>query len=324
MSDLLARQVRRAEVCCEENAQRIEELTEQSSQVSSTTVHFQRDIEWLRFEEFIVNGTGGGAPPDNNLVLTTDVGTGSVTATGGVVVDDLRFLLLDNLDLHNAQVTVSYSLNENVVSFGIALRVTDTEAVVVWNESTQSSNLQGGTWEYSGNVITFVNPGPNEQPLVDQRILKAEGDGATVTITTPTPHFLDPDGEEVRLVFGPFDGTTVSTATPVTSDSFTITSTEAGSWTMSDGTWNQDDVEPVIGRERLMGVRLVDDRLIFKHWRRGEPEPDWADPLRSTDNVIADSGSGRVGLVVGFLDDGNSFTVGGDLTVTPINGVTVT
>lgn len=324
MSDLLARQVRRAEVCCEENAQRIEELTELSTQVSSTTVHFQRDLEWLRFEEFTVNGTGGGAPPDNNLVLTTDVGTGSVSATGGTIIDDVRFLLLDDLDLHNAQVTVSYSLDQNAVVFGVALRVTDTEAVVVWNESLLSSNLLAGTWDYGGNVLSSQNPGPNEQPLVDQRILKAEGDGATVTVTTPTPHLLDPDGEDVRLVFGPFDGSTEFTATPVTSDSFTVASTEAGSWTMADGTWNQDGIQPVVGRERHLGVRLVDDRVIFKHWRRGEPEPDWADPLRSTDNVIADTGSGRVGLVVANLNDGFSLTVGGDLTVTPINGVTVT
>jgi hypothetical protein len=324
MTATLQEKLQRAERCCIENAAALDVLESTFTQ-STRLVSWYDDDDWGQFEEVPIQGDGGN-PPDNTIDLVVSNGIGTITGSGGTHQDDARlFLLEEDLIASDVQVYIDYSISSNDVIFGVAVRASESEAVVIWNDNSSgfTINLLSGVWEYSGQAITDENQGANLQGLVDQRILKAEGDGADMVVFTPTAHLLDTAGEDVLLNFGPFTDDTF-TVTPINASSFEFASVETGSFTQEDGNWAQESIEPPIDKRRKIALRLIDDLIVFKQWRPGESEPNWADPLRSTFNELPASLSGsglpppsdgRVGIVARNLDGGRSISVN-DLEIT--------
>lgn len=279
-----------------------------------TLVNWYAATDWNQFT--MVPATS----PDNTIALTASAGRGVVTGSGaGASGNDRRLYLLPT-EAADAELRCDWELVSGGSQLGLAFRADESEAVIVWNNIFfgASGNIIQGVWEYSGAFHTNQS---TPASMLRSQLLSASANGSTATFKARAPHHMPAGTSTVVSIegVGSFGQATVTSVPDATT--FACASTASGSWTGGTYTW--------IGvvQRRKVAARLVGNRITWKQWLPGEPEPSWADPLRAASATLpatlAGSGgppptSGRVGLLVAHLGNGGQVKVN-DLVVTVLD-----
>jgi len=300
------------------------ELTEGDAQVDVTVVSGQASIvalddridvleqarpslnqwytadDWDDFTEVPVSSI------DNTIDLTAEGGVGTVSAVaGGGSNEDRRLFIYNDLDdVADAEVYVDLTLGDQA---GIAFRYAEPgAAVIVWSNIVFAANGQvlQGVWEFDGTTLLGTNKVDVDLWGFPSPVLSAEGDGEVVTVKTVRPHQIQA-GELIHFdeTVGSFGQVFVEDVLDATT--FTFSDSTVGTWTGGRWRW------VIRTGRRHLAARLVGNRVTWKQWLPGEPEPSWADPDRAVsvllpDTLIARGGpppeAGGVGLVVAHLN----------------------
>lgn len=270
--------------------------------------------DWNHFTMVPVTST------DNTLTLTADAGRGVATGSGAGATGGDRRLYLLATEAADAELRCDWELVTGGSQLGFAFRADESEAVIAWNNIFfgASGNIVQGVWEYSG---TFHTNQAAPYSSLRAELLSASANGSTATFKTRTPHQLPAGTSTVVTIdgVGSFGQATVTSVPDATT--FAFSSTASGSWTGGTYSW-------VTGpKRRKVAARLVGNRIVWKQWLPGDPEPSWADPLRAATATLpatlAGSGgppptSGRLGLLISHLGNGGQVRVN-DLVVTVLD-----
>src|SRR5690606_3004765 len=256
--------------------------------------------DWDDFTEVPVSSI------DNTIDLTAEGGVGTVSAVaGGGSNEDRRLFIYNDLDdVADAEVYVDLTLGDQA---GIAFRYAEPgAAVIVWSNIVFAANGQvlQGVWEFDGTTLLGTNKVDVDLWGVPSPVLSAEGDGEVVTVKTVRPHQIQA-GELIHFdeTVGSFGQVFVEDVLDATT--FTFSDSTVGTWTGGRWRW------VIRTGRRHLAARLVGNRVTWKQWLPGEPEPSWADPDRAVsvllpDTLIARGGpppeAGGVGLVVAHLN----------------------